>query len=214
MKSKIYTFEGPDATVTWDRKRCIHFEACVHGLPGVFDPNRRPWIAPEEAPTDALLNVIRNCPTGALHLRRADGTNPEPAPATARVKVASDGPLYIEGDVTIQSADGEILLRDTRVALCRCGLSDNKPLCDNSHLEGFADPGRLPETGATDIEAGSGLRVTVRPNGSLLFEGPFTIVGADGGKTDKKKAAFCRCGHSQNKPFCDRSHVAAGFVAD
>lgn len=31
--------------------------------------------------------------------------------------------------------DDTTLLEDTRVALCRCGASENKPLCDNSHVD-------------------------------------------------------------------------------
>ncbi|PSQ96202.1 MAG: CDGSH iron-sulfur domain-containing protein [Bacteroidetes bacterium SW_7_64_58] len=31
--------------------------------------------------------------------------------------------------------DGDTLLTDTRMALCRCGRSGNKPLCDGSHAE-------------------------------------------------------------------------------
>jgi CDGSH-type Zn-finger protein len=31
--------------------------------------------------------------------------------------------------------DGETLLADTRMALCRCGASESKPLCDGGHTE-------------------------------------------------------------------------------
>ena len=216
MNTKTHTYEGTDATVTWDQKRCIHFEACVHGLPNVFDPDRRPWIEPNEADTDALLTVIRRCPTGALHLRLADGTDPEPTPTEAHVRVAADGPLYLEGDVLIQTPDGETLLRDTRVALCRCGLSTNKPLCDGSHENRFADSGTLPDPTGTEKESEPvepTLTVVPRPDGPLLVQKPVTVVGADGGAIAKPKAAFCRCGHSQNKPYCDGSHRAAGFEA-
>ena len=50
------TYSGEDITVTDSVRRCIHAEACVHGLPGVFDPNRRPWIDPDQAAVGQLLN--------------------------------------------------------------------------------------------------------------------------------------------------------------
>ncbi len=217
METKTHAYEGTDATVTWDKKRCIHFEACVHGLPDVFDPNGRPWIKPDEADDNALLNVIQQCPTGALHLRLADGTNPEPMPTEASVTVDADGPLYVRGDVTIETQDGDVLLRDTRIALCRCGLSKNKPLCDGSHENRFTDPGALPDAGASDGDAieieGATLTFTARTNGPLVTQDALTIIGADGDVVTKPKAALCRCGHSKNKPYCDGSHRDAGFAA-
>ncbi|MCW8988789.1 MAG: CDGSH iron-sulfur domain-containing protein, partial [Gammaproteobacteria bacterium] len=32
-------------------------------------------------------------------------------------------------------------------------------------------------------------------------------------KTTRTKAALCRCGHSENKPFCDARHKQSGFTA-
>ena len=42
--TKLHRYEGRGVTVTYDAKRCIHAAECVHGLPGVFDPDAKPWI--------------------------------------------------------------------------------------------------------------------------------------------------------------------------
>ncbi len=217
MQAKVYTFDGEQVTVTWDGKRCIHVEACVHGLPRVFDPKRRPWIEPEHADADAVAEVVMRCPTGALHVERRDGGTAEPLPERNVVTVAADGPLYVRGDVTIVDPEGDVLLRDTRVALCRCGRSANKPLCDNSHLDAFEDAGALGTSGkitADEPPPGAPLRVTARPNGPFVVEGPFTVTGADGQTGSGLKASLCRCGASKNKPFCDGTHKAIDFTTD
>ncbi|MEO6962156.1 MAG: CDGSH iron-sulfur domain-containing protein [Puia sp.] len=52
-------------------------------------------------------------------------------------------------------------------------------------------------------------RITVKSNGSLKLEGDFEIVDARGSAYDlggREIISICRCGLSQNKPFCDGSH--------
>ena len=51
--------------------------------------------------------------------------------------------------------------------------------------------------------------VRVLENGPLAFHAPLQIGGEPGGF----RATLCRCGASKNKPYCDGSHVAAGFLA-
>lgn len=55
--------------------------------------------------------------------------------------------------------------------------------------------------------------IKVRDNGPYKVTGPVRIVDPDGNAFDVPEGpvALCRCGHSQHKPFCDKSHRAAGF---
>lgn len=51
--------------------------------------------------------------------------------------------------------------------------------------------------------------VTVNSNGSLRIEGDFEIRDAAGnvyGLEGRTLVSLCRCGRSNNKPFCDGSH--------
>ena len=54
------------------------------------------------------------------------------------IKVRDNGPLLVEGPVTIVDAAGntfQIPPEKPAVALCRCGQSKNKPFCDGAHKE-------------------------------------------------------------------------------
>jgi uncharacterized Fe-S cluster protein YjdI len=128
---KEYTAEA--ITVTFNPRLCIHAAECVRGLPVVFDRARRPWVQADAAPPDQIAAVVGRCPTGALHFVRHDGGAPEPEPPGTTLAPQPNGPIYVRGTVEIRNSTGDLIRRDTRVALCRCGQSENKPFCDGTH---------------------------------------------------------------------------------
>ena len=106
---------------------------CVGRLPQVFVPEARPWVVVDAADADAVAAAIESCPTGALRYRRLDGGPQEQPPAETTVEPRQNGPLFVRGAVRIVDPDGRLIREATRVALCRCGASENKPFCDGSH---------------------------------------------------------------------------------
>ncbi|WP_145300935.1 CDGSH iron-sulfur domain-containing protein [Planctopirus ephydatiae] len=58
--------------------------------------------------------------------------------------------------------------------------------------------------------------IRTRENGPLVITGPVTIIDHQYSRFDLppgENIALCRCGASQNKPFCDGAHRRCGFVA-
>jgi uncharacterized Fe-S cluster protein YjdI/CDGSH-type Zn-finger protein len=136
--------------VEWEPKLCIHTQNCIRRLPEVFRAGERPWIRIEAADADRIAAAVESCPTGALHFRRLDGGPPEEPPAEPVVVPRPNGPLFIRGRVRIEDADGNLIREDTRLALCRCGGSKNKPFCDGTHREiGFStEPDQVADRSA------------------------------------------------------------------
>lgn len=130
-----------------------------------------------------------------------------------------DGPLKVEGEIEILAADGALLKIAARVWLCRCGKSATKPWCDSSHkAAGFRDPCAVSGTYQPKVlepgTTGAGLRVTLKPDGPLRCFGTVQIRDPSGAVAwSGSQAALCRCGASNNKPFCDGTHRETGFVA-
>jgi uncharacterized Fe-S cluster protein YjdI/CDGSH-type Zn-finger protein len=129
--------QGRALAVLYDGKRCIHARNCVTGNPKVFVANvtKGPWIHPDEADADRVIEIIHGCPSGALRYGRTDG-EPEPVPQVNLIAIRERGPYAIRADVQLAGAPGGY-----RMTLCRCGASKNKPFCDGTHWEvGFKDP--------------------------------------------------------------------------
>ncbi len=58
-------------------------------------------------------------------------------------------------------------------------------------------------------------RITAMNNGPIRIEGDFEIFDPQGnafGLAGRTAISLCRCGQSQNKPFCDGSHKSTGFT--
>jgi CDGSH-type Zn-finger protein len=67
--------------------------------------------------------------------------------------------------------------------------------------------------GAPNEQTGPITTVAPVKNGPLALRGDLVVRHKDGTHERLPRAVLCRCGHSKNKPFCDNSHVEAGFLA-
>ncbi|MCC7229939.1 MAG: (4Fe-4S)-binding protein [Fimbriimonadaceae bacterium] len=67
--------------------------------------------------------------------------------------------------------------------------------------------------GEPRFDESSDVSVEVLPNGPLILTGNCRIRMADGTESVVEgMTAFCRCGHSRSKPYCDGSHMLVGFT--
>ena len=65
----------------------------------------------------------------------------------------------------------------------------------------------------TIMETEKQTEIQVLENGPLLVSGILNIIKPDGSKEIKDKTtAFCRCGASNNKPYCDGEHKKIDFI--
>jgi len=218
VSEKVRRYEGKDVVVEYDAKRCIHVAECVHGLPAVFEKDRRPWVDADGAEADRVAEAVLRCPTGALHFERKDGGAEESVPKENVARLEGDGPIYVRGDIEIVDGAGALRLSDVRVAFCRCGASQNKPFCDGRHSEaGFTASGDMadPKPKPEEFSPGGKLTVTPLDNGPLRAEGVLEVRSSDGEQTSYHdvRAFLCRCGASKNKPYCDGTHKEIGFTA-
>jgi CDGSH-type Zn-finger protein len=95
----------------------------------------------DPAKAQIVAHEAHCCPSGRLVLRsKATGATDEPSLPASIVLIEdpekqASGPIYVRGGIPIASLDGEPYEVRNRVALCRCGASNNKPFCDGSHVD-------------------------------------------------------------------------------
>jgi CDGSH-type Zn-finger protein len=132
VEDKRENYKSDQIAIHDNRGICAHAGRCTDGLSSVFRLQQEPWIDPDAASPEEIINVIRKCPSGALSFSVDNVEQPDHEGDSA-IFVSPNGPYVVSG--------GPDLLETTRAegastehfTLCRCGGSKNKPFCDGTH---------------------------------------------------------------------------------
>ena len=131
---------------------------------------------------------------------------------------------YTNGDLTIVWKPGKCIHAGECVkALPQVYNPKEKPWikAENATTEELkAQIGKCPSgalsyyvKGERAEEVGSPTQVNVMHNGPLIVIGKVEVTASDGTREVRnKRTAFCRCGASKKKPYCDGTHGDVGFV--
>lgn len=136
MPKTTHKYSNGEVTIVWKPEICIHSTLCWKGLKEVFNPAERPWIKPEGAITDKIIEQVRKCPSGALSyfLNTEEGKEiVAEAAEMVTIEITPNGPVLIKTECVIKHSKGSEEIKTGTTALCRCGQSSNKPYCDGTH---------------------------------------------------------------------------------
>lgn len=137
-----HSYVGRRITIHDNRALCAHAGFCTDRLAAVFRMKQEPWIDPNGAGVEEIIETVRQCPSGALSYT-VDGVEVRDQAREPLVTVTDDGPYAITGGVELLGVSFGEGASQEHYTLCRCGASKNKPFCDGSHWDiGFRDAAR------------------------------------------------------------------------
>lgn len=115
-----------------------------HQAGGIWELTRK-----SSNPDDKILaaRIAGQCPAGRLVVWDAETGKPIEPNFNHSVSLTEDpekevsGPIWVKGNVPLESEDGTKYETRNRVTLCRCGHSENKPFCDGKHISYYFNDG-------------------------------------------------------------------------
>ena len=119
-----------------DDGRCAFARFCHRKNSDAWELTKYSWS--KENKEEAII-ASNECPAGRLTAVEKDGTIHEPHYEPA-IEIMQDperrvsAAIFVKGGIPIESADGTLYETRNRVALCRCGESEEKPFCDARHV--------------------------------------------------------------------------------
>ena len=152
-------YTNGEITVFWKPSKCIHATTCFRELIDVYNPRKRPWVNMKGASTERIIEVTDKCPTQAIYWKYNKDMDHVPGPAqstedelnplslknskeeesAAKITLMKNGPLLVEGEFKVISAEGVELKPMIMTSFCRCGNSKAQPYCDGTHRQiGFS----------------------------------------------------------------------------
>ena len=137
---KRVDYVGEKITIHDNRGICSHVGFCTDSLPSVFKLGEEPWIDPNAADVEEIIETIKKCPSGALSYS-IDEIEYRDQDREPMITVSENGPYFIAGDIEVVGHEPRAEEVSTEhCTLCRCGSSKNKPFCDGTHWHiGFKD---------------------------------------------------------------------------
>jgi CDGSH-type Zn-finger protein len=133
-------YVGKEVTIHDNRGICSHVGYCTDNLPQVFKLGQEPWIDPNGASKEEIIETIKKCPSGALSYS-VNGTEHRDQDRSPLVTVSKNGPYLVQGGIEVVGHKNRAQeVSEEHCTLCRCGSSKNKPFCDGTHWAiGFKD---------------------------------------------------------------------------
>ncbi len=111
---------------------CAHIANCTNNLASVFRLDTEPWIDPNGAEIEEIINTIKKCPSGALSYT-VENVEHRDQDREPMVTITKNGPYAVTGDIELLDQPRGKEASTEHYALCRCGGSENKPFCDGTH---------------------------------------------------------------------------------
>ena len=125
-------YVGKKIIIHDNRGICSHAGHCSGNLATVFKLKAEPWIDPNGAEAEKIIETIRRCPSGALSYT-VEGVESWDQDVELMITVTKNGPYAITGGIEFEDQQQGEGTSTGHYALCRCGASKNKPFCDGSH---------------------------------------------------------------------------------
>ena len=118
IEDKRVNYKGEKITIHDNRGICAHAGRCTDGLAAVFHLNEEPWIHPDSAPAEEIINTIQSCPSGALSYSVSDieHRDQEGEPS---VFIAPNGLYAVSGGPALDDTTRAAGASEEHFTLCR-----------------------------------------------------------------------------------------------
>ena len=136
---QVNTYVGESITIHDNRKTCSHAGVCTDSLTQVFRMGIEPWIDPDGAKVEEIIEIIQRCPSGALSYSVAQDDYQGNLDLVGEIAIAPMGPYEVKGSCELDAVEFDLGAVQEHYTLCRCGTSQNKPFCDGSHWTVWPD---------------------------------------------------------------------------
>lgn len=134
-QQSIRIWEGKTIRTHFNANLCMHARKCQKlGELREFES-----IDGDLAAAFEIARIVTTCPSGALSYEMIDGKNEIEFKSSGIVEIMEGGEVRLKSEIEGTGIEAQENQPKNRLALCRCGLSKNKPFCDSSHTnkEGF-----------------------------------------------------------------------------